>query len=85
MSKTLHSSLEASIHAMNGALTDLTHQLAETDAAGEDLPTIIHRPGWTTIAEEMLVESMAVVITQHAQSLMQAHKSLIKGALAVGQ
>lgn len=84
MSQTRHTSLETSIHAMNAALNDLTHHLSQPDAAGEDLPAVIRRPGWTTIAEEMLVESTAVTITQLAQSLMQIHKSLLKGALAVG-
>ena len=87
MSKTLHSTLESSIRAMNEALTELSHQLADTDSSNSstDLTTIIHRPGWTTIAEEMLVESMTAVITQHARALTQAHKSLINGALAVGK
>jgi hypothetical protein len=87
MSKTLHSTLESNIRVMNEALADLGHQLAETDSSNSatDLTAIIHRPGWTTIAEEMLVESLVAVVTQHAQVLTQAHKSLIDGALAVGK
>ncbi|WP_167101694.1 hypothetical protein [Mycobacterium sp. DL592] len=72
---------------MNEALAGLSKRLVETDSSNSatDLLTIIHRPGWTTIAEEMLVESMAEVITQHALALTQAHKALIEGALAVSQ
>ena len=87
MSQTLHSTLESSIRVMNDALAELGEQLVQTDSSksSTDLSNIIRRPGWTTIAEAMLVESMAAVITQHAQALTQAHKSLINGALAVGK
>ncbi len=87
MSKTLHSTLESSIRVMNDALAELGQQLAQADSSDSstDLISIIHRPGWTTIAEGLLVESLAAVITQHAQALTQAHKSLIDGALAVGK
>lgn len=87
MSQTHVDKLEASITAMNEALADLSQQLVQPDSSASesaDLTTIIHRPGWTTIAEAMLVESMAATITQHARALTHAHKSLVAGALAVG-
>ncbi|ORA32812.1 hypothetical protein [Mycobacterium aquaticum] len=88
MSHTHADTLEASIVAMNEALAELSQQLVQPDsstaAESVDLTSIIRRPGWTTIAEAMLVESMAATITQHARALTHAHKSLIAGALAVG-
>ncbi|OBC00274.1 hypothetical protein A5784_20770 [Mycobacterium sp. 852013-50091_SCH5140682] len=89
MSQTHVATLEASIVAMNEALAELSRQLVQPDSSSDaapatDLVSIVHRPGWTTIAEAMLVESIAVTITHHARALTQAHKSLIAGALAVG-
>jgi hypothetical protein len=90
MSSTLHTSLESSIQSMNEALARLSNQVAVSNQAADtesstNLLNIIHRPGWTTIAEAALVEAMAVSITKHAESLSHAHKALIEGALAVGR
>ena len=91
MSSAQHTSLKSSIRAMNEALARLSNQVAAPDSSTEsstesstDLWTIVHRPGWTTIAEAALVEAMAVSITRHAESLTHAHKALVDGALAVG-
>jgi hypothetical protein len=88
VSSAQHTSLESSIRAMNEALARLSNQVAATDSSTEsssDLWTIVHRPGWTTIAEAALVEAMAVSITRHAESLTHTHKALVEGALAVGR
>ncbi|PQM49490.1 hypothetical protein [Mycobacterium talmoniae] len=86
MSTVMHSSIESGVRAMNEALTSLSTHLTSVSAIPEkDLLAIIRRPGWTTPAEQALVEAMAAAITEHAQYLKRAHEALIEGALAVGQ
>jgi len=86
MTATLHGSLESKVQRMNEALASLSTNLADaTHGAEQDLLFIIKRPGWTTVAEAALVESLVETITEHAATLARAHQSLIKGALAVGQ
>jgi len=46
---------------------------------------IIHRPGWTTIAEGLFFETMVDSILVQTQQLNQMHKQLLAGATAVGQ
>ena len=84
MTSTTHASLESSVQALNEALASLSSQVADPEP-GSDLWWIIHRPGWTTLPEAMLVEAMAVSITRQAESLTHAYKALIEGALAVAE
>ena len=50
----------------------------------EELLTVIHRPGWTSVAEFAFVSGLVDTMTQHVE-LLNAHKQvLIKGSHAVG-
>ena len=50
----------------------------------DQLWQVIHRPGWTTIAEGLYFEALVDSITTHAQTLNQLHQQLLKASLAVG-
>jgi hypothetical protein len=46
---------------------------------------VIHRPGWTTIAEGMFFEALADSILAQTQHLAQLHQQLKAASEAVGQ
>jgi hypothetical protein len=46
---------------------------------------VIHRPGWTTIAEGMFFEALADSILAQTQHLSQLHQQLKAASEAVGQ
>jgi 3-methyladenine DNA glycosylase/8-oxoguanine DNA glycosylase len=49
------------------------------------LITVIHRPGWTTIAEGLFFEALADSILAQTQHVAQLHQQLKAAAEAVGQ
>jgi hypothetical protein len=49
-----------------------------------ELLTIIHRPGWTTPAEALLVAGMLEAMNAHVQHLTLMKQALLAGARAVG-
>jgi hypothetical protein len=49
-----------------------------------ELMAIIHRPGWTTPAEALLVGGFLDAMNAHAQHLANLSKTLLAGARAVG-
>jgi hypothetical protein len=51
----------------------------------EQLITVIHRPGWTTIAEGMFFETLADSILAQTQHLAQLHQQLKAASEAVGK
>lgn len=53
--------------------------------ATDELMRIIHKPGWTTIAEVMLVTASLDAIDAHAKALASQHQALLKAARAVGE
>ena len=61
--------------------------LKASAAGGDDfaeLFTVIHRPGWTSVAELMLVTGLVDAMTLHAKTLSAMKQSLMAGARAVG-
>ena len=48
-----------------------------------ELLTIIHRPGWATLAESMFVTAMLESMNAHTQHLTDLKNSLLAGARAV--
>ncbi len=64
----------------------LSEGLAELAKAPEfaELLTIIHRPGWTTPAEALLVAGMLEAMNANVQHLTAMKGALLAGARAVG-
>ncbi len=56
---------------------------------GDDFYTnlfnIMHRPGWTTLAEGLFFEAVVDSMLTNTQQLTQLHAQLMAGAQAVGQ
>lgn len=50
----------------------------------EELIHIIHRPGWTTPAEYVLVSGMVNAMQEHAKALASLRQVLLNGSRAVG-
>ena len=51
-----------------------------------ELFTIIHRPGWTTLAEGLFFEALAdSILTPQTQHVAQLHQQLKAASQAVGQ
>jgi len=51
----------------------------------DELLIVIHRPGWTTIAEVMLVESLLDTLTAQAQGMLATRQALMNASKRVGQ
>ncbi len=70
--------LEARIKELSTQLATL----ADTQDL-EELIIIIHRPGWTTPAEYVLVSGLVDAMHEHAKTLASLKQTLITGSRAV--
>jgi hypothetical protein len=66
-------------------IKDLCRSLASVanDKDFMALLPIIHRPGWTTVAEAMLVKGLIDAMHAHTQTLAELKQVLVKGSHAV--
>jgi hypothetical protein len=64
-------------------LTQNLKSLADEKELSE-LMTIIHRPGWTTPAEALLVNGYLDSMSAHAKHIANLKQTLLEGARAVG-
>jgi len=79
---------DAQIKALEGRLKMLGDKLSSFDSHARqisDLIPIIHRPGWTTPAEVLLVSGLVESLIEHSKILDATHAALIRGAQAVGK
>jgi hypothetical protein len=67
-------------------VNDLTNSLKalSEDKDFAEFSTIIHKPGWTTVAEALLVTGLLESMKAHVQHLTTLKQSLLAGARAVG-
>jgi hypothetical protein len=63
------------------AFDEKKHHLESLDSL---LGAIIHRPGWTSIAESALVNLALDTLESHADSIAQIQKQLVQAAGQVG-
>jgi hypothetical protein len=79
---------EAHIQALEGRLNLLGDKLASlvgpSQQIGELIP-VIHRPGWTTVAELALVSGLVDAMIRHTELLGELHTTLMRGAQGVGK
>ena len=81
------SKLEAKIKEVASGLSGLSRTV-EPHAQGSgllDLITIIHKPGWTTIADGIFVNGILDSMASHTRTLASLQEALMTGARAVGQ
>jgi hypothetical protein len=71
---------EGKVRAMKTALAAVPG-----DGFHEKLITVIHRPGWTTIAEGQFFEAALDSILAQTQQLAQLHQQLMAAADSVGR
>jgi 3-methyladenine DNA glycosylase/8-oxoguanine DNA glycosylase len=71
---------EKKLHSIRQAVSSLPG-----DDFHNTLIGVIHRPGWTTIAEGMFFEALADAILTQTQHLAQLHQQLKAASDAVGQ
>ena len=71
--------LEKSILQLDGELRRLV-----ADAELQRILMIIHKPGWTTVAEATLVMGIIEVMNAKVQTLRQLKSILVKGIELVG-
>lgn len=79
---------DAKIKALETGLNQLSDKLSSFGGHSQqisELIPIIHRPGWTTIAEVMLVSGLVESMNKHIDVLNGLHNALIRGAQAVGK
>lgn len=62
-----------------------THAVLADSATTDDLWRIIHNPGWTTVAERLLVTASLEHIIAQAKLLHNLQQNLLNGARAVGK
>jgi gamma-glutamylcysteine synthetase len=73
-----HEQIATHVNNLTESLKDLS-----ADKEFEELLTIIHKPGWTTVAEAALVIGILESMNAHVQHLNTVKKSLLAGARAV--
>ncbi len=73
------------ISSLEGRIRNLSKQLKhvadETDL--EEMFVILHRPGWTTPAEYLLVSGIVDVMHEYAKAMVSLKQVLINGSRAV--
>jgi hypothetical protein len=74
------SQLEAHIQALK-----TTHAILADSATTDELWKMIHNPGWTTVAERILVTNSLEYIVAQAKLLNNLQQGLLLGARAVGK
>ena len=79
---------DTQIKALEGRLNMLGDKLASligpSQQVGELIP-LIHRPGWTTVAELALVGGLVDSMIKHTELIGELHATLMRGAGAVGK
>ena len=78
---------KAQILALEGRLNQLNAKLASLASQNQvaDLIPIIHKPGWTTVAEMAFAAGIVEAMLKHADAFAELHGALIKGSQSVGQ
>ena len=71
--------LEERIRATSKSLAQL-----KTENFTEEFLQIIHRPGWTSVAESLFVRHILSAVEQHAKALNQLQQGLLEASRAVG-
>ncbi len=71
--------LEASLKQVQAHLANLSGR-----EDFEELLLIIHRPGWTTVAEFELVSGIVETLQVHAQAMVRLKQALMAGSRQVG-
>jgi hypothetical protein len=86
LAKSQHTASDGHVQRFEKKLRQVKQAVANLPSDGfhEQLIGIIHRPGWTTIAEGMFFETILDSILAQAQNLEQLHQQLMKAAGAVG-
>lgn len=64
-------------------ITALDHKKRQLDSLHAALTPIIHRPGWTTLAELSLVHLALDAMEQHVDSIASIHNQLVIAAQQV--
>jgi hypothetical protein len=79
---------DAKIKALEGRLNQLSDKLASFNSHAQqisELVPVIHRPGWTTLAEVTLVNGLVEAMIKHTEVIADLHSTLIRGSQAVGK
>jgi hypothetical protein len=79
---------DAKIKALESGLKQLSDKLSSFDGHArqvDELLPVIHRPGWTTLAEVTMVSGMVESMNRHLDVLSGLHAALVQGAQAVGK
>ena len=79
---------DAQIKALDARLHQLGDRLASFNGHAQqisELIPVIHRPGWTTLAEVTLVTALVDSMIKHSEVIADLHASLLRGAQAVGK
>jgi hypothetical protein len=73
------------ITQLKARIEDLCQNLASVAEHKDftELLQIIHRPGWTTIAEAMLISGVVDIMHTHTQTLARLKQLLLTGSRAV--
>jgi hypothetical protein len=72
---------------LESTINELVMNLNQVGSAASELQEllgIIHRPGWTTLAEGLLVQGIAENMLLHTKTLMSLRHTLLTGSRSVG-
>jgi hypothetical protein len=72
------------IDRLKGKIDHLDRTLASLGSLGGVLGGIIHKPGWTTVAEFALMETALDMLQRHAETTSDHYRRVIEAARLVG-
>jgi len=86
LSKSQHISADGYVQRFEQKLRQVRQAVANlpSDDFHEQLLGVIHRPGWTTIAEGMFFEAILDSMLAQTQNLAKLHQQLMNASGAVG-
>ena len=78
---------KAQIVALEARLNQLADKMASLGNRQTlmDLVPVIHRPGWTTLAEMAFATGIVEAMVKHADAFAELQGALMKGSNAVGK
>jgi hypothetical protein len=73
------------LNRLKDKIDRINERLSGFRSLKEDLSSIIHKPGWTTVAEFALVEAHLVSLDKQIETTTSHYKELIQAAQRVGE
>jgi tetrahydromethanopterin S-methyltransferase subunit G len=73
------------LNSLKSRIDRIDARLSDVSSQKDELVRIIHKPGWTTVAEFALVEASLASIDKQLETTTSHYRELIQAAQQVGE